>query len=356
MGVNNSSNYANILTSNTINKWGEQLRITLISDAWEPQVNGVVTTLKNTSKALKSLGHEVQLITPDLFRTWPCPGYPDVGLAFLCGPKMRPLVKDFDPDAIHILTEGPVGYAVRRFCKHYDYVYTSSFHSQFPDYFKMRIGFPLCISRAYLKWFHHKSERVMVASASLEQELAQQGYKRLVKWSRGVDTELFRPRTKNFIQDCRPVFLYAGRVAIEKNLEAFLKLDLPGSKYIIGDGPQRKQLEEKYPEARFMGYQRGVNLARYYAAADVFVFPSQTDTFGNVMLEALACGTPVAAFPVAGPKDIITDTRVGCLHNDLQQAAFTALILNADACREFALNYSWVSCTRQLLSNLVLLR
>lgn len=328
------------------------LRIALISDAWNPQINGVVTTLTNTVQALNNLGHEVELITPDRFRTYPWPGYPDVGLAFLCGPKLRPMIKAFKPDAIHLVTEGPIGYAARRYCRQYGYRYTSSYLSQFPDYFKLRIGFPVMVSSAYLRWFHSESERVMVATESLEAELTLKGYRHLARWSRGVDTALFRPRDKDFIKDPRPIFLFTGRVAIEKNIEAFLKLDLPGTKYVIGDGPQREELQKKYPAVRFVGYQKGENLARYMAAADVFVFPSLTDTFGVVILEALASGVPVAAFPVKGLQDVINDERVGILSQDLKQAALKALALNPQHCRRYALEYSWEKCTRQFVSNL----
>lgn len=328
------------------------MRIALISDAWNPQINGVVTTLTNTVEALHELGHEVELITPDRFRTWPWPGYPDVGLAFLCGPKLRPMIRAFKPDALHLVTEGPIGYAARRYCRHYGYRYTSSYLSQFPDYFKLRIGFPMTVSSAYLRWFHCESERVMVATESLEEDLTRKGYRRLARWSRGVDTTLYRPRDKNYIQDLRPIFMFTGRVAIEKNIEAFLKLDLPGTKYVIGDGPQKEALEKKYPDVRFPGYQKGEALACYMAAADVFVFPSKTDTFGVVMLEALASGVPVAAFPVQGPQDVIKDDRVGILSEDLRQAALTALSLNPQHCRRYALDYSWEKCTRQFVSNL----
>jgi glycosyltransferase involved in cell wall biosynthesis len=328
------------------------LRIALISDAWDPQINGVVTTLTNTTRALQGLGHEVVLLTPDRFRTWPWPGYPDVGLAFLCGPRLRPLLKSFKPDAIHLVTEGPVGYAARRYCRQYDYHYTSSFLSQFPEYFKLRVGFPVLVSSTYLRWFHSESDRVMVATQSMAEELSDKGYQRLALWSRGVDTELFRPREKEFIKDQRPIYLFTGRVAIEKNIEAFLKLDLPGTKYVIGDGPHREALETKYREVRFVGYQKGENLARYMAAADVFVFPSLTDTFGVVILEALASGVPVAAYPVRGPKDVIKDEQVGILCQDLKQAVIKALSLNPQHCRRYALDYSWEKCTRQFVSNL----
>jgi len=329
------------------------VRIALISDAWHPQINGVVTTLTNTVAALKTLGHEVELITPDRFKTYPWPGYPDVGLAFLCGPKLRPIINTFKPDAIHLVTEGPIGYAARRFCREFGYRYTSSYLSQFPEYFKLRIAFPVIISATYLRWFHSESARVMVATPSLEQELKQKDYRNMVRWSRGVDTSLFRPRSKDFIKDERPIFMFTGRVAVEKNIESFLKLDLPGTKYVVGDGPHREVLEKNYPHVRFTGYRQGENLARLLAAADVFVFPSLTDTFGVVLLEALASGVPVAAYPVQGPKDVILDARAGILSRDLQQAVLAALSLNPEDCRNYALDYTWQKCTRQFVDNLV---
>jgi glycosyltransferase involved in cell wall biosynthesis len=329
------------------------MRIALISDAWHPQINGVVTTLTNTVATLKMLGHDVELLTPDRFKTYPWPGYPDVRMAFLCGPKLRPLIKDFKPDALHLVTEGSIGFAARRYCREYDLHYTSSYLSQFPEYFKLRIGFPVQISTAYLRWFHSESDRIMVATPSVEMELRQNGYQRLVRWSRGVDTNLFRPGDKDFLQDPRPIFMFTGRVAVEKNIEAFLNLDLPGTKYVVGDGTHREFLQKKYPEVRFTGYQQGENLARFLAAADVLVFPSLTDTFGVVLLEALACGVPVAAFPVQGPKDVITDSQIGILDTDLHSAAMQALSLKSDRCREFAMSYTWKKCTQQFVDNLV---
>jgi glycosyltransferase involved in cell wall biosynthesis len=328
------------------------LRIALISDAWHPQINGVVTTLANTGAALHRLGHTVELITPDLFRTWPCPGYPDVGMAFLCGPKLRPMLKAFKPDALHLATESSIGFAARRFCREFGYRYTTSFHSRFPEYFKLRAGVPLIVTYTYLRWFHERSVRVMVSTESLRHELSRKGFKNLALWSRGVDTELFRPRDKDFIRDTRPIVMYAGRVAIEKNVDDFLKLDLPGTKYVIGDGPQRPELQQKYPAARFLGYQTGETLARYMAAADTVVFPSRNDTFGLVILEALACGVPVAAYPVQGPKDILTGERAGILDSDLRQAALKALTLNPQDCRKFAMQYSWAHSARQFAGNL----
>ncbi|MSS76807.1 MAG: glycosyltransferase family 1 protein [Methyloglobulus sp.] len=329
------------------------MRIALISDAWHPQINGVVTTLTNTVAALLKLGHEVELITPDRFKTYPWPGYPDVGMAFLCGPHLRPILKNFKPDAIHLVTEGSIGFAARRYCRKFGYRYTSSYLSQFPEYFKLRTGFPMMISETYLRWFHSESAHVMVATASLEQEMQQKGYQRLARWSRGVDTELFKPRDKDFIQDSRPIALFTGRAAIEKNIEAFLQLDLPGTKYVVGDGPHKDVLAKKYPKVRFTGYQHSENLARFMAAADVFVFPSLTDTFGVVLLEALSSGVPVAAYPVQAPKGVITDDKVGVLSDNLQQAAMTALSLNPQDCRRYALEYTWEKCTQQFVDNLV---
>ncbi|MGZ8189408.1 MAG: glycosyltransferase family 4 protein [Methylosarcina sp.] len=328
------------------------MKIALISDAWHPQINGVVTTLTQIIKALTLQGHAIELITPDRFRSYRCPGYPDVGLAFLCGPELRKILEGYQPDAIHLATESPIGFAARRYCLEQGYPFTTSFHSRFPEYFKLRIGLPLSISYSYLNWFHYDSARIMVATESLRNELSGKGFKRLVPWSRGVDTGFFQPRDKDFIQDQRPIFMYTGRVAIEKNVEDFLKLDLPGTFYVVGDGPQRLELEKKYPGARFLGYQTGEKLARYMAAADVNIFPSRNDTFGLVILEALASGVPVAAYPVPGPKDILTDSRAGILDFDLKQAALRALTLKAGDCRRFAMNYSWEESARQFVSHL----
>jgi glycosyltransferase involved in cell wall biosynthesis len=258
-------------------------------------------------------------------------------------------LEKWEPDASHGV---PSVESARRYCREIGFAYTTSFHSYFPEYFKLRVGFPLGVSRAYLRWFHSESHRVMVATDSLADDLAKQGFDRLARWSRGVDTELFRPRDKDFIRDERPIFMVTGRVAVEKNLEAFLRLELPGCKYVVGDGPQRAELEAKYPKARFVGYRSGEDLARTMAAADVCVFPSQTDTFGLVILEALACGVPVAAFPVQGPRDVIRTARAGILDHDLQRAALQALSLNPHDCRRYAQRYSWEACSRQFLGNL----
>ncbi|WP_139559059.1 glycosyltransferase family 4 protein [Methylotetracoccus oryzae] len=332
------------------------MRITLISDAWHPQINGIVTALVELTRALTRLGHTVTVITPEPFRTWPCPGYPDVRLAFLCGHRLRPLIDASQPDAIHLMTEGPVGFAARRYCRHRRWPYTSSFHSHFPEYLKLRAGIPLPVSYGYLRWFHRKSERVLVGTASLAEQLARKGFRRLATWPLGVDTEQFRPQGKEGIVAPRPVFMYLGRIAVEKAVEDFLRLDLPGSKVVIGDGPQRPELETRYPEARFLGYRRDQDLARCLAAADVLVFPSRTDTFGLAMLEALACGVPVAAYPVQGPRDIIRDARVGRLHTDLRRAALDALNLDPEECRRYALDWSWEASARRFVDRLALLQ
>ncbi len=328
------------------------MRIALISDAWLPQINGVVTTLTKTCQILAGLGHAVESITPDRFRTWPCPSYPEIRLALGSGAKVTELLDEFRPEAIHVATEGPLGVAARSYCVKRGLPFTTSFHTRFPEYVNMRFAVPLNWSYGYLRWFHGAGRRVMVATPSLMDELRGKGFDHPTLWSRGVDADLFHPDSRMAVGDQRPIFLYAGRVAIEKGIEDFLKLDLPGTKYVVGDGPQRADLERKFPGTRFVGYKTGAELAGYIAAADVFVFPSRTDTFGLVILEALACGVPVAAYPVQGPRDVLTDTRAGCLNENLRQAALDALALNSEDCRRFALQYSWHNCARQFLANL----
>lgn len=328
------------------------MKIALITDAWRPQINGVVTTLQKTCEHLRKAGHEVETFTPDQFANWPCPGYTEIRLALGCGRKLRQRLDEFQPEAVHIATEGPLGLAARRYCRDRGLPYTTSFHTRFAEYTNLRFKLPLSWGYAFLRWFHSGSERVMVATPALIDELRQRGFKNLVLWSRGVETGLFRPRDKDFLDAPRPIFLYTGRVAIEKNLEAFLALDLPGTQYIVGDGPQREELAQKYPKARFVGYKLGEELAQHMAAADVFVFPSLTDTFGLVLLEALSCGVPVAAFPVRGPIDVVLDHKVGCLDEDLRKAALNALKLSPEDCREYALGYAWQNCVRQFEGHL----
>jgi len=329
------------------------MRILIATDAWAPQVNGVVRTLETLGEHLTRLGHIVRFVTPQGFRTVPMPTYPEIRLALFARRAVGRVIDEFRPDAIHIATEGPLGLAARRNCLMRGLSFTTSFHTRFPDYIHARFGVPTSWPYAGLRWFHRPATAVMVATRTLEQDLARRGFKNLRFWSRGVDTDLFKPGDKTWLELPRPVFLYVGRVAIEKSVEEFLRLELPGSKLVVGDGPQLGELRARYPTVRFVGPKFGPELARHYAASDVFVFPSRTDTFGLVILEALASGLPVAAHPVQGPVDIIGDApAVGALSEDLGDAARRALQLNSHGARLFALNFSWEACARQFLTNL----
>lgn len=332
------------------------MKLALITDAWRPQINGVVTTLSTVAERLQGFGHSVELFTPDQFRNWPCPTYPEIRLALGSGSKVRERLAALRPDAIHIATEGPLGLAARSYCQRRSLPFTTSFHTLFAEYVNVRTGTPLSWGYKFLAWFHNAGERAMTATPGLVEQLKRHGFNNPVLWSRGVDTERFRPRARDLLPGPGPKLLYVGRVAVEKNIEAFLALDIPGVKYIIGDGPQRAELEQRYPDAVFLGYKHGEDLARHIASADVFVFPSHTDTFGLVMLEALACGVPVAAFPVQGPKDVILSDKVGCLDVDLGAAVARALTLNRDDCRQYALGYTWEQCARLFESHLALIR
>jgi glycosyltransferase involved in cell wall biosynthesis len=327
------------------------MRILLVTDAWHPQVNGVVRTLTTLKTELETAGHEVIYITPDQFHTVPCPTYPEIRLALLPGRKMANIIESFRPCVVHIATEGSLGMAARSYCVSRDIPFTTAFHTKFPEYLNARFKVPVSWSYKALRWFHDRASNVMVATQTIENELVGRGFKNIRRWSRGVDTDLFKPRDKGFLQLPRPIMLYVGRVAIEKNIETFLKIERPGTKVIVGDGPQLGVLQRKYPEAVFMGAKVGEDLARHFAAADVFVFPSLTDTFGLVLLEALACGVPVAAYPVPGPLDVIGAAPVGCLHPDLGVAIDEALKASPDACRAHAEDFSWAACTEQFLSN-----
>jgi len=327
------------------------VRILFITDAWHPQINGVVRTLSTTGQELEKLGHDVGFIGPDQFRTMPLPGYSEIRVALNPGRRLERLIADFGPQAIHIATEGPLGWAARAFCRKERLAYTTSYHTRFPEYLAERAPIPLALSYAMLRRFHRTSAAVMVATQSIASSLADRGFGNIRRWSRGVDTELFRPRAKDFIQDPRPISLYVGRVAVEKNIEAFLALDIPGTKYVVGGGPMFEMLRRRYPKVRFVGPHHGDELAKYYAASDVFVFPSKTDTFGLVILEALACGVPVAAYPVAGPIDVIGKDGPGALDTNLGRAVTRALDVSPDSCREFALAHSWQAAAHQFLSN-----
>lgn len=337
------------------------MRVAIVSDAWFPQINGVVRTLDTVRGRLVDAGHDAIVIGPDRFRTVPCPTYPEIRLAMLPGRKLARLIDEHRPEAIHIATEGPLGLAARALCKRRGWPFTTSFHTKFPEYVEARFRVPPGWTYRWLRRFHGSATRTMVATQSVENELAAFGFTHLVRWTRGVDTTLFRPRGEAPIDVLgvdlpRPIHLYTGRVAVEKNIEAFLSLDLPGSKLVVGDGPQRAELGRKYPAVHFAGAKHGDDLARHYALADVFVFASLTDTFGLVLLEALASGVPVAAFPVTGPRDVIggglNGLPVGALNEDLRAAALAAVDLPHERCREFALGYSWERSADQFLANL----
>ncbi len=331
------------------------MQIVIATDAWFPQVNGVVRTLAQTTALLEHWGHRVEVLSPSRFRTIACPTYPEIRLALRAGPGVARRLQEIQPEAVHIATEGPVGLAARRWCLRRGMGFTTSYHTRFPEYVRLRAPVPLELSYTFMRWFHGPAIRTMVATSSMRQTLTRRGFTHLATWSRGVDTELFRPREKSFLDGPRPLFMYVGRVAVEKNIEAFLRLDCPGTKYVVGDGPALADLRRHHPQARFTGYKMGEELARHVAAADVMVFPSLTDTFGLVLLEAMACGVPVAAYPVPGPEDLIRNGENGYLDEDLGRAAALALSVKPDGCRSFAESYSWASCTQQFLENLAIM-
>ena len=325
------------------------MRILLATDAWTPQINGVVMTLRNTIRGIENAGHAVEVIGPDRFRSVPCPTYPEIRLALSPFRALARLARRFAPDAIHIATEGPVGIAARRFCLQERLGFTTAYHTRFPEYVHARSRLPVRFTYAWLRRFHAPAKAVMVATPAIHANLEQWGFRNLVTWTRGVDTELFRPGPRLAHRWRRPVFMYVGRVAVEKNIDAFLSLELPGTKVVVGDGPQRAALQRRFPAAIFTGAKLGDELAAHFRSADVFVFPSRTDTFGLVLLEAIACGTPAAAFPVAGPIDVVVPGGSGALNEDLRAAALAALELPRDVVRRHALRYSWEHATSQFL-------
>jgi glycosyltransferase involved in cell wall biosynthesis len=328
-------------------------RVMIVTDAWKPQVNGVVRTMEILGQDLNALGHDVRYATPEGRFTIPMPTYREIRLAIFPRKSLEKMIADFQPTAIHIATEGTLGLSARAICIKRRIPFTTSFHTRFPEYVKARFPFvPLGLVYSFLRWFHGPAKAVMVATPSLQQEMESHGFHNLKIWSRGVDVEQFRPIADAALPFPKPIWLSVGRVAVEKNLEEFLSLDLPGTKVIVGDGPARVSLEKKYPDAKFLGPKFGEDLVRLYAGSDVFVFPSKTDTFGLVLLEALACGTPVAAYPVQGPLDVIGDASCGALDNDLHAACLRALKIPRAEARAFALTRSWRACTEQLLANL----
>jgi glycosyltransferase involved in cell wall biosynthesis len=328
--------------------------IALVTDAWHPQVNGVVRTWTTMRKILSDWGHELIVVSPEGSRTIPAPSEPDLRLCIQPGKQLRRLLGDVVPDALHIATEGPLGLAARRMAQRRGWNFTTSFHTMFPDYLQARMGIPASIPWRYMRWFHKPSQRVLVPTPTVRDILVKQGLQNLQVWSRGVDAQKFSPGPRDAFPDLpRPIFLSVGRVAKEKNLDAFLSLDLPGSKIVVGGGPDEARLRKKFPGVTFAGMQSDQSLPRYYSAADVFVFPSLTDTFGLVMLEALACGTPVAAFRTEAPLAVIEQGVTGFLNDDLAAACNQALALDRDRVRQYALTRTWDAIATDLLGALV---
>ncbi len=328
--------------------------IAIVSDAWLPQMNGVVRTLSTTRDVLRGWGHRVDIASPDQFLSIPCPTYSEIRLALAMPGAVGRQLARLAPDAIHIATEGPLGFAARRFCLARGIPFTTAYHTQFPEYLARRTGLSPRLFWRYIRWFHRPAERVMVATQSIRDDLRAHGIANLHHWGRGVDLACFTPDAPpppEFDVLPRPIQLYVGRVAVEKNLEAFLSGAYPGSKVVVGDGPAMEQLTAAFPEAHFLGRRSGRELAGCYAGADVFVFPSKTDTFGLVLIEALACGTPVAGFPVPGPKDIVTE-KTGALSEDIDRAIAAAVFCESRDCADYGASFSWEAATRQFLSGL----
>lgn len=328
------------------------MRIMIVTDAWEPQVNGVVRTLKQTRMELEKMGHVVEMITPLAFKTIPCPTYPDIALSLFPKKGVVKRLNDFNPDAIHIATEGPLGIAARAYAIKHKLPFTTAYHTRFPEYVKARTGIPLALTYKFLRWFHDPSQAVMAPTEVVKRDLEQYGFTNVVLWTRGVDLDIFKASSEKVLNTANPIFLYVGRVAIEKNIEAFLDIKLPGSKWVVGDGPALEGLKAKHPEVSYLGVLQQEALAKVYSSADVFVFPSKTDTFGLVLLEAMACGLPVAAYPVTGPIDVIGDSNAGAMSADLREACMAALNIPRATARAHAEKFSWKAATEQFLHHL----
>ncbi|MGO1120278.1 glycosyltransferase family 4 protein [Rhodovibrionaceae bacterium A322] len=329
------------------------MHLALVTDAWYPQINGVVRTLARIKQELESLGLQVTIISPQDFKTIPCPTYPEIRLALAPGRMVRKRLRALSPDAIHIATEGPLGWAARGYCLKHNFPFTTSYHTRFPEYVSARIPVPSSWGYRVMRWFHGPSKGVMVATKSLRKDLESKGFSNIVDWTRGVDTELFHPRQESVLDLPRPIYLYVGRVSVEKNIGAFLDLELEkGTKVVVGDGPQLSELKKTYPDVVFTGAKEGEELSRHFASGDIFVFPSKTDTFGLVLLEAMASGLPVAAYPVTGPLDVVDGFGVGALDNDLAYAIKRAIVIPKERCRAHAMTYSWEACAQQFLGNL----
>ena len=327
------------------------MKILIVSDAWEPQVNGVVRTLKMTRRELELKGHRTELISPLGFRSLPCPTYPEISLALTTRREVERRIDDIAPDCLHIASEGPLGWLARSIALRRGWPFTTAYHSRFPEYVKARCGVPLAWTYALLRRFHNAATFTLAPTPAIVADLAARGFRGARLWSRGVDQQLFNPAGDREATDQRPVFLYVGRIAIEKQVDEFLRLDLPGEKWVAGEGPERARLQAKFPQARWLGVLDGAALARLYRSADVLVFPSVTDTFGLVMVEAMACGTPVAAFPVPGPIDVV-GAAGGVLHTDLRQACLQALALPREAVRRHAEQFTWSAAAEQMLAAL----
>jgi 1,2-diacylglycerol 3-alpha-glucosyltransferase/glucuronosyltransferase len=329
------------------------MRILIATDAWRPQVNGVVHTLETTALAAKALGARIDFLTPEGFPSIGLPSYPGIRLAVPSPRKISRRIADLRPDAIHIATEGPIGHLVRRDCLVNRRGFTTSLHTRFADYLAARWPVPEQWTWAWLRWFHNAGRGTMVSTDSLAQELRAHGFRNVLRWPRGVDSRLFHPDRARDLGLRRPVFLTVGRLAVEKNVDAFLSLDLPGSKVAVGDGPARAELEQRFPDAIFLGMRQGADLADIYAGADVFVFPSRTDTFGLVLLEALASGLPIAGFPVAATRDVVGTAPVAMLDYDLRSACLAALAIPGPICRQYAETVTWEASARCFIGNLV---
>jgi glycosyltransferase involved in cell wall biosynthesis len=335
----------------TVALGSDAMKVLVATDAWRPQVNGVVRTLGSLARAAAKLGVEVEFLSPDGFWTFPVPTYPGLRLALPSAKRIAERIERAKPDAIHLATEGPIGYAVRSYCLKAGRPFTTSYTTRFPEYIAARSPIPEAWIYGILRRFHAAAAVTMVATPSLMKELSGRGFANLGMWTRGVDVDLFRPDRAIDLDFPRPIFMSVGRVAVEKNLPAFLALDLPGTKVVIGAGPQEAELKRRFPGTKFLGQLDNGILAAHLAAADVFVFPSLTDTFGIVQLEALASGVPIAAFPVTGPRDVIGNNPVGVLNEDLHSACMQALWISRESCREFALRYSWENSARQFIAH-----
>ncbi|MEO9601202.1 glycosyltransferase family 1 protein [Parasphingorhabdus sp.] len=331
------------------------MKIALVTDAWHPQVNGVVRTLDTVIGLLRGWGHEILVISPDQYRSIPAPSYPEIRMAFTRARTIGRQIEEFGAEAVHLATEGPLCVQARRWCRKTGHPFTTAYHTQFPEYLAKRTKLSPRVFWPYIRWFHQRSEAIMVSTESICAQLRSERLDHVHHWSRGVDLENFRPDTPTpaiYGELQRPIQLYVGRVAVEKNIEGFLDSDQPGSKVVVGDGPALENLKTRYPGVHFVGRKSGRELAGYYAGADVFIFPSKTDTFGLVIIEALACGTPVAAYPVTGPIDILTDES-GAMDRDLNVAIKCALRLNPADCTAHGESYSWEASANQFLNGLV---